>query len=193
VTSYAFTVQDGKVQPPLLPEETLRRDRLLNWMHAKARGRLVLIVADPGYGKTTLLADWSRRTRVRTLWYRLDEHDRDWMVFVRHLVAAGREVDPGFAPNTSAMLAESVASLADRDGVVRTLLSEVRAWVTLGTALILDDYQAVDDAPEIRDLVRDLLVSGPERLAIVILVANSADASGGPPAGDRRGRRIGHR
>ena len=69
---FGFPVQIGKVQPPLLPEETLERKRLLDWMAAKINSRLLLIVADAGHGKTTLLADWSRRTRVRTLWYRLD-------------------------------------------------------------------------------------------------------------------------
>jgi hypothetical protein len=69
---FGFPVQIGKVQPPLLPTETLARDRLLDWMAAKIHSRLVLICADPGHGKTTLLADWSRRTRVRALWYRLD-------------------------------------------------------------------------------------------------------------------------
>jgi len=93
---FGFPVQIGKVQPPLLPEETLERQRLLDWMAAKIHSRLMLIVADAGHGKTTLLADWSRRTRVRVLWYRLDETDRDWVVFVNHIVAAGREADPEF-------------------------------------------------------------------------------------------------
>ena len=97
---FGFPVQLGKVQPPPLPAETLERERLLEWMAAKIHSRLVLILADAGYGKTTLLADWSRRTRLRVLWYRLDETDRDWVVFVNHVVAAGREIDPGFAPNT---------------------------------------------------------------------------------------------
>ena len=95
---FGFPVQIGKVQPPFLSAETLERQRLLDWLTAKIHSRLVLIVADAGYGKTTLLADWSRRTRVRTLWYRLDEADRDWVVFVNHVVAAGREIDPGVRP-----------------------------------------------------------------------------------------------
>ena len=50
----------------------------------------VLLVAEAGYGKTTLLADFSRRTRVRVLWFRLDRGDRDWVGFIAHLVAAVR-------------------------------------------------------------------------------------------------------
>jgi len=168
VEVFGYPVQIGKIQPPLLPEETLRRDRLLDWLHAKTRSRLALIVADAGYGKTTLLADWSRRTRVRTLWYRLDEHDRDWAVFVHHIVAAGREIDPGFAPNTLGLLRELAANLGSRSAIVRSLLAELRAWAVVGSALILDDYQHVDDVPEIREIVRELVIRGPDRLAVVI-------------------------
>jgi LuxR family maltose regulon positive regulatory protein len=165
---FGFPVQLGKVQPPLLPPETLERERLLEWMAAKIHSRLVLIVADAGYGKTTLLADWSRRTRLPVLWYRLDETDRDWVVFVNHVVAAGREIDPGFAPNTMSLLGELGAGMGDRTSIVRTLLTEIRRWVTGGTALLLDDYHVVDDVPEVREIVRELLVRGPERLAVVV-------------------------
>ena len=168
VEVFGYPVQIGKIQPPMLPEETLRRDRLIDWLHAKTRSRLALVVADPGYGKTTLLADWSRRTRVRTLWYRLDEHDRDWAVFIHHIVAAGREIDPEFAPNTAGLLRELAANLDNRTAIVRTLLAELRAWAVVGTALVLDDYQQVDDVPEIREIVRELVVRGPDRLAVVI-------------------------
>src|SRR5512140_9690 len=168
VEVFGYPVQIGKIQPPMLPEETLRRDRLIDWLHAKTRSRLALVVADPGYGKTTLLADWSRRTRVRTLWYRLDEHDRDWAVFIHHVVASGREIDPEFAPKTAGLLRELAANLGNRSAIVRTLLAELRAWATVGTALVLDDYQHVDDVAEIREIVRELVVRGPDRLAVVI-------------------------
>jgi LuxR family maltose regulon positive regulatory protein len=168
VEVFGYPVQIGKIQPPLLPEETLRRDRLLDWLHAKTRSRLALIVAEAGYGKTTLLADWSRQTRVRTLWYRLDEHDRDWAVFIHHIVAAGREIDPDFAPRTHALLRELAANLGNRTTIVRTLLAELQAWAVVGTALVLDDYQQVDDIPEIREIVRELVVRGPDRLAVII-------------------------
>ena len=164
---YAVPVQEGKIQPPLLPEETLRRDRLLDWLHAKARSRLVLIVADPGYGKTTLLADWTRRTRTRVLWYRLDEHDRDGLTFVRHLVAAGREIDHSFAPATSGLLADP--TIAPEFAVLaRTFSQELRAWAVVGTALALDDYHVVDDVPEIHELTKDLVTTGPDRLTTII-------------------------
>ena len=84
-----YPIQPAKVQRPPLRDETLARDRLLDWLAAKIHHRVILVLADAGYGKTTLLADFSRRTRLRTLWYRLDDDDRDWISFLSHLVAAG--------------------------------------------------------------------------------------------------------
>ena len=65
-----YPIQVAKVQPPALRDETLARPRLLDWLAAKLHHRVILLIADAGFGKTTLLADFSRRTRVRTLWYR---------------------------------------------------------------------------------------------------------------------------
>ena len=58
-----FPIHAGKVQPPPLRDQTLARDRLLDWLAAKIHQRVVLVIADAGYGKTTLLADFSERTR----------------------------------------------------------------------------------------------------------------------------------
>ena len=93
-----YPIQIGKVQRPPLREETLARHRLLDWLDVKIHNRVVFVIADAGYGKTTLLADFSRRTRLRTLWYRMDEEDRNWVTFLSYLVAAGREHDAEFAP-----------------------------------------------------------------------------------------------
>jgi DNA-binding SARP family transcriptional activator len=163
-----YPVQLGKVQPPLLPEETLRRDRLLDWLHVRVHSRLVLVVADAGYGKTTLLADFSRRTRVRCLWYRLDEGDRDWAVLLNHLVAAGREIDPSFAPGTESLLRELATGGGDFEMALNTFTAELRSWVTVPTALIMDDYHLVDGAPEVRETIRRLLARGADRFALVI-------------------------
>ena len=115
----------AKVQRPSLRDETLARDRLLDWLSAKIHDRVILVLADAGYGKTTLLADFSRRTRLRTLWYRLDEDDRDWIAFLNHLVAAGREHDPGFAPTTAAMLGDMSVGGPTRDAVIDVFLREL--------------------------------------------------------------------
>ena len=57
-----YPVQLSKVQAPPLRDETLARMRLLDWLDVKIHSRVVFVIADAGYGKTTLLADLTGRS-----------------------------------------------------------------------------------------------------------------------------------
>ena len=162
-----YPIQPAKVQGPLLRDETLARHRLLDWLATKIHHRVVLVLADAGYGKTTLLADFSRRTRVRTLWYRLDDEDRDWISFLSHLVAAGRVHDPAFAPNTAALLSDLALGGPTREAATEVFLRELPAIAEHGAMLILDDFHLVDESPDVRAIARELVAGAPERLSIV--------------------------
>ncbi|HEV7810062.1 MAG TPA: hypothetical protein VGO64_05660, partial [Candidatus Limnocylindrales bacterium] len=163
----SYPIQPGKVQAPALRDETLARTRLLGWLETKIHSRVVFVIADAGYGKTTLLADFSRRTRHRTLWYRLEEDDRDWVGFLSHLVAAGREHQPDFASRTAAMLGSLEPGGPTRDDVVEAFLADLPSIATEGAALIFDDFHLADEVADIRHIVREILTRGPERLSIV--------------------------
>lgn len=162
-----YPVQISKVQAPPLREETLARDRLLEWLSIKIHRRAVLLIAEAGYGKTTLLADFSRRTRLRVLWFRLDRGDRDWVGFLAHLVAAVRIHVPAFGSSTSALLRETATAAPPLDTVLDTFLRELAGLPTDPTALVLDDFHLVDDAPDVRHVLRELLTRGPERMSFV--------------------------
>ena len=162
-----YPVQIGKVQAPALREETLARDRLLEWLSVKIHRRVVLLVAEAGYGKTTLLADFTRRTRVRMLWYRLDRGDRDWVGFLAYLVAAVRVHVPDFGPATSSLLRETATSAPPLDTVLDTFLRELGGVPGEASALVFDDFHLVDDSPEVRHIIRELLTRGPDRMSFV--------------------------
>jgi DNA-binding SARP family transcriptional activator len=162
-----FPVQLSKVQAPPLREETLARDRLLDWLSAKIHDRVVLVTAEAGYGKTTLLADFSRRTRLRSFWYRLDRGDRDWVGFIAHLVAAVRVHVPTFGASTDALLRETATTAPPLDTVLETFLRELGSLPSDPSVLILDDFHLVDDIAEIRHIVKELLARAPERLTFV--------------------------
>lgn len=162
-----YPIQPSKVQRPSLRDDTLARGRLLDWLAAKIHDRVILVLADAGYGKSTLLADFSQRTRLRTLWYRLDGDDRDWIAFMNYLVAAGREHDPGFAPTTASMLQDMSVGGPTRDAVIDVFLRELPAITEHGAVLILDDFHLVDESPDVRLIARELVARGPERLTIV--------------------------
>ncbi len=165
-----FPLQAAKVQRPALRAETLQRDRLLDWLAAEGQSRVILVTAEAGYGKTTLLADFSRRTRHRVLWFRIDENDRSWVSVVRYLVAAAQEVDPDFGPETQALVGQiGTPGGPGRDQVVASLISEYGPLALGGgLILILDDYHQVDDVPEVRDVLNEFIARAPEGLTIVL-------------------------
>ena len=162
-----YPVQVSKVQAPPLRDETLARDRLLEWLSVKIHRRAVLLIAEAGYGKTTLLADFSRRTRVRVLWFRLDRGDRDWVGFLAYLVAGVRIHVPEFGTATSALLRETATSAPPLDTVLDTFLRELGGLPNDASALVFDDFHLVDDSPDVRQIVRELLTRGPERMSFV--------------------------
>src|SRR5207253_1712848 len=66
-----YPIQLEKVHAPPLRDDILARDRLLDWLNVRIHSRVVLLTAEAGYGKTTLLADFARRTRLLMVWFRL--------------------------------------------------------------------------------------------------------------------------
>jgi ATP/maltotriose-dependent transcriptional regulator MalT/DNA-binding SARP family transcriptional activator len=174
-----YPIQVGKVQRPPLRDETLARHRLLDWLDVKIHNRVVFVIADAGYGKTTLLADFSRRTRLRTLWYRMDEEDRNWVTFLSYLVAAGREHEPGFAPRTHAMLQDTGPGGATRDEAVAVFLRELPDIAPTPTVLILDDYHVAEGSGDVSYVAKSLVTTSPERLTVVISSRRTPDIAVG--------------
>ena len=162
-----YPVQLSKVQAPPLREDILARDRLLDWLSIKVHSRVVLLVAEAGYGKTTLLADFSRRTRIRVLWFRLDRGDRDWVGFIAHLVAAVRVHMPGFGAATASLLRQTASTALSLDAVLDAFLRELGALSNDATAIVFDDVHLVDDSAEVKQILRELLARAPDRMSFV--------------------------
>ncbi len=56
--------------------------------------------------------------------------------------------------------------------------------------LILDDFHLVDESPDVRQIVRELVAGAPERLSIVFASRRVPRGAAGTPARGRRGRRA---
>src|SRR5262245_339946 len=164
-------VQPAKIHCPPPRDDTLSRERLNSWLERASMGRLGLIVAEAGFGKTTLLADWALHTRRLTTWYRLESDDRDWLTFIRHLVAGGRELDPGFAPETFRLLhalGPGGPTPGDLTVSIARELAEFGAASQSGLTLIVDDYHVVDGFPETDAIMKALLDRTDRGFSVVI-------------------------
>ncbi len=69
------------------------RPRLIERLNVGLHGKLTLISAPAGFGKTTLLSEWlagggQSEPGARVAWLSLDEGDNDVARFLAYLVAA---------------------------------------------------------------------------------------------------------
>src|SRR5688500_1371111 len=158
----------SKIQPPPLRATTLTRQRLIDRLHEATQSRVTLRVAEAGYGKTTLLADFAARSGQRTLWYRLDPTDADAITWTNYLIAACREVRPGFGKSTAALLSQAGAAGPPNHVFVASLIDELGGLGEAPTILVLDDFHAVDSSSEARDIAERIVRDAPPWLHVVI-------------------------
>lgn len=164
-------IRGAKIHRPPLRDDILSRERLNGWLEHAVSGRLALIVAEAGFGKTTLLADWARHTSRRTAWYRLEADDRDWLTFIRHVVGSGRELNPGFAPETLEALLQVGPGGPTREELVTSLVHELADFGSAarhGFTLIFDDYHVIDGNDETEPIVRAILERTGPGFSVVI-------------------------
>jgi ATP/maltotriose-dependent transcriptional regulator MalT len=121
-----------RLHAPRLRSDTLRRRHLTDEL-CRARPDLVVIVAPPGFGKTSLLADWGTCDRRRFAWLSIDPSDDDPTVLWAYVGAALSGVD-----GTKRQSDELIALAREPDpveAVLRTVADTDDEIV-----LVLDDY-----------------------------------------------------
>ena len=162
------SVLRAKVQPPPLRTSTLSRQRLLDRLATATQSRLTLLVADAGYGKTTLLADFSRRFDGACLWYSLESTDTDWTTIIHHLVAAAREVKPEFGQLTSSLLRTEPGVTAPKDAAISSFMHELQDLTDGRALLVFDDVHAVGTSAAAAEFVLRLLKDAPRGFSFVL-------------------------
>ncbi len=141
----------SKLVRPNLAENLLARPRLEGALAEHADRPLTLIVADAGYGKTTLLASFVSRLRRPVVWYSLMPSDADPVVFGRHLLAGFRAGRPRFGRGFERALSEEVRGSSAGERLAGILLAELGDLKAPPVLLVLDDFHEVaGSAPVLR-------------------------------------------
>jgi len=116
--------------------------------------RLVLLVAPPGYGKTTTLAQWGEVEDRRLGWVKLDETDNDPATMVTDIAAAAcADRDPDELSSVLALAA------AGRPAEAVDELATVLAAAEPGV-LVLDDLHTIRRSAALK-VVADLAAALP--------------------------------
>jgi LuxR family maltose regulon positive regulatory protein len=84
----SFPILESKLTPPLPRRRMVPRGALLDRLDDSAVPPVVAICAPPGYGKTTLLAEWAERDPRPFAWLSIDARDNDPAVLLRYITVA---------------------------------------------------------------------------------------------------------
>jgi LuxR family maltose regulon positive regulatory protein len=146
----------------------LARPRLLERLNQGTAQELTLICAPAGFGKTSLLGDWARRSRQPVAWLSLDGGDSDPARFWRYVAAALDKLRPGVGGRVEALFQSGQPPL---EAVVTVLVNELVEG-SEQVVLVLDDYHLVETA-SVHDSLAVLLERLPPQLRLVL--ASRAD------------------
>src|SRR5512133_285121 len=145
------------------------RPRLLERLEEGLARGLLLVCAPAGFGKTSLLADWTQPGGRPVAWLALDSGDNDPARFWRHVVAALDRARPGIAEQVAPLLGPPAP--ASFEGLVTALINQL-ATRPDQVLLVLDDYHLVE-AQVVHASVGFLLEHRPSGLRLVL--ASRAD------------------
>ncbi|MBN1836465.1 MAG: hypothetical protein JW820_11485 [Spirochaetales bacterium] len=125
--------------PPLRPE-LVDRPRLVERIEQSLHGKLTLVSAPAGFGKTTLLVAWAGRCPRPVAWLTLEDSDNDPARFIAYCLAALQVIHPELGRGLSFKLQPLHRSA--REAVLTRLLNEL-SEIPAPIALVLDDYHVI--------------------------------------------------
>ena len=137
-----------KLFPPSLHEDAIRRPRLHRFLDAGLMGRLTLVSAPAGFGKTTLILSWLQQKERPFAWVSLAESDNDPVQFWNYIITAIQSVSESLDETAAEMLQQ--APIVPLENVVIALVNDIveqQSDTDLSTPLllVLDDYHLIEE------------------------------------------------
>jgi LuxR family transcriptional regulator, maltose regulon positive regulatory protein len=176
------------ITPPAFDKTKLHRAELVDRIHASLDRSLVVVAAPAGYGKTTILADFTANTDQKVCWARVTPEFRDPLSLARLIVAS---IARKF-PKTDRVAGPRFSYDSTPEGTGRVLSDWIDNVASESLVLILDDVQEIggeagglaflEELLRLRPASMTLVVSGREvpELSLARLLAQGQLAGFGP-------------
>lgn len=160
----AYPILTTKVSIPPLRTDLVHRPHIIEHLNNSSRGKLTMVSAPAGFGKTTAIVEWLNSVDRPKTWITLEQSDNEVSRFLAYLISAFQTLDESFkriqistplipqAPSDNAILSELINAIAAYQG---------------NPILVLDDYHHIENQ-EVHDLVNYFLKHQPPNLHIVI-------------------------
>ncbi len=163
------TLLQTKLHIPAARSSLVPRPGLLARLDAGLGGRLTLVSAPAGFGKTTLIVQWGGRLAEgeawRLAWFSLDENDNEMGRFFTYFISALQRIDGRLGQSALELLHSPQA--IDIQDVLTNLLNSL-AQSTQAIILTLDEYHLITN-PAIHEGINFLLENAPPFFHLLLI------------------------
>ena len=145
--------------------ELVARPHLIERLNAGLNGKLILVSAPAGFGKTTLISEWISQSELPFCWISLDENDSDPGRFLAYLIASLQSIQIEVDPEPIKLLQNS------ERGEIETILNDLINQIAdeqVQFAMVLDDYHLIQNHG-VHQILAYLLEHLPPKVNIVII------------------------
>jgi LuxR family maltose regulon positive regulatory protein len=139
------------IETKLLVPETkgrlVTRTYLFRYLDEGLNSKLTLVTAPAGYGKSTLLSEWTKTIETKVAWVSLDPNDNHPLLFWKHIMAS---LEPLFAEQLKPYYSNE--NRDETGGEAIAVLINLLNRSSEEIVLIWDDFQIVDNRTILKDV-----------------------------------------
>ena len=152
----------AKLHKPQLPDNVISRTELLR---DSDKASVILVSAQAGSGKSTIVSAWLAEQKKSYSWYSLDEWDNDLMQFFAYLIAGVNSIDNQPSTRLAQML-DAFQSIG-LEGLLKGLVQHLHT-IEYPFILVFDDYQAIQNK-QIHQVLRTIIEHMPKGMQLVLI------------------------
>jgi ATP/maltotriose-dependent transcriptional regulator MalT/two-component SAPR family response regulator len=157
-----------KVILPQRRKELFTRQRLINLLYDLLDEKLILVIAPAGYGKTSLLIDFTYQVDLPVCWYAVDELDQTPERFFTYFIAALHQRFPTFGEASSVALKAINPFNPDINQLVSVIVNDAYEHIQEHFLIILDDYHLVSGVKEIQAFINHFINESAENCHLIL-------------------------
>lgn len=133
-------------------------------------GSLIIVEAQAGQGKTTLVHQYLEHSGIPYIWYQIGVEDNDPVVLLTALnLAFSRKLDNFFSFQLETILENGQIGPLDFQGCANILLSDIDASLTEDIFVVLDDLHLLSEARLTNELLDYLIDTSPPFLHYILI------------------------
>jgi ATP/maltotriose-dependent transcriptional regulator MalT len=144
-------------------ENKLHRERLVDELHANIPKKLIVIATPPGYGKTTLLADFTAHTELPVCWLRLGPADQDVVRFTQVLRAS---LERKFRRIKETIDLESLIG-SEPQAIARVFSDMIDEHIAETFTIVLDDVHLINTSRTTINFLDAFLETLPDQATLI--------------------------